>query len=163
MFAQINSSAMLRFQHLTMRASLGAAGITAHKQEGDHATPAGRLALLRVLYRADRIARPRAAVPVEPLSPEDGWCDDPASPAYNQQIRLPHDSRHEVLWRRDGMYDLIGVLAWNVAPVRPGQGSAIFLHVARPGYAPTEGCIALAMEDLRLLLEKGLTGVEVEA
>lgn len=143
------------------RAALGRSGVRADKREGDGATPAGLLPLRRVLYRADRVARPRAAVPVLPLAPHDGWCDDPADAAYNRPVRLPHPARHEELWRADALYDVIGVLGWNDAPVVPGRGSAIFLHLARPDYAPTEGCVALAPADLRTVLEAGLTEVLV--
>jgi len=148
---------------LRFRAVCGAAGVTAHKQEGDEATPAGVLPLVRVLYRADRGKAPRCAVPIEPIAPDDGWCDDPADPAYNQQIRLPHPARHEVLWRGDGIYDIAGVLGWNLAPIRPGHGSAIFLHVATADYGPTAGCIALGLADLRVCLEAGLTAIRVIA
>lgn len=143
------------------RAAMGRAGIRVHKQEGDEATPAGLLPLRRVLFRADRVAPPRCAVPREPLAPEDGWCDDRYDAAYNTQIRLPHPARHEVLWRDDGLYDIIGVLGWNDAPVQRGDGSAIFLHVARPHLAPTEGCVALALPDLLALLAAGLTAIRV--
>jgi L,D-peptidoglycan transpeptidase YkuD (ErfK/YbiS/YcfS/YnhG family) len=34
-------------------------------------------------------------------------------------------------------------LAWNRDPIRRGRGSAIFLHSARPGFSPTEGCVAV--------------------
>jgi L,D-peptidoglycan transpeptidase YkuD (ErfK/YbiS/YcfS/YnhG family) len=144
-----------------MRASLGRAGITQHKQEGDGATPAGMLELRRVLYRADRIARPIASLPIEPIAPEDGWCDDPGHRDYNRPVRLPHDGRHEALWRRDALYDLIGVLGWNDAPVERGRGSAIFLHPARPDRGPTEGCVALALPDLLTLLSDGLTALVI--
>jgi L,D-peptidoglycan transpeptidase YkuD (ErfK/YbiS/YcfS/YnhG family) len=150
-----------RFQGQTFRAACGRAGIAQHKQESDGATPAGILPLRRVLYRADRLAKLQAAVPIEPLAPSDGWCDDPTARAYNTAITLPHDARHEELWRRDGLYDVIGVLGWNDAPVQRGRGSAIFLHVARPDYAPTEGCLALALPDLLRVLAAGLTGIEV--
>ena len=40
------------------------------------------------------------------------------------------------------------VLDWNIRSRRRGMGSAIFLHVAKPGYPPTQGCIALARRDL---------------
>jgi L,D-peptidoglycan transpeptidase YkuD (ErfK/YbiS/YcfS/YnhG family) len=141
---------------LVFRAALGRGGVTGDKREGDGATPAGRLPLRRVLYRADRLSPPDCGVPAEPIAPSDGWCDDPAQPDYNRQVRLPHDGSAEALWRQDGLYDLIGVLGWNDAPVRRDRGSAIFLHVARPDYAPTEGCIALALGDFRRVLAAGL-------
>ncbi len=142
-------------------AAIGRGGIRTHKREGDGATPAGLLPLRRVLYRADRTARPRAAVPAAPLAPHDGWCDDPSHADYNRPVRLPHDGRHEALWRADSVYDIIGVLGWNDAPVQRGDGSAIFLHVARPDLAPTEGCVPLALPDLRAVLDAGLTAILV--
>ena len=36
--------------------------------------------------------------------------------------------------------------------MRPGVGSAIFMHVANDEYKPTEGCVALKQEDLIYLL-----------
>jgi L,D-peptidoglycan transpeptidase YkuD (ErfK/YbiS/YcfS/YnhG family) len=143
------------------RAALGAGGVRADKQEGDHATPAGLLALRRVLYRADRVPIPRAAVPREPIAASDGWCDDPAHADYNRQVHLPHPARVELLWRADGLYDVVGVLGWNDAPVLRGRGSAIFLHVARADFSPTEGCVALALEDLRAVLAAGVTALRV--
>lgn len=159
--ALVRGDGLLRLGGLVVRAAIGRGGITAHKREGDGATPAGLLKLRRVLFRADRLAAPPCAVPREPIAPDDGWCDDPGSPDYNRMIRLPHPARHEVLWRADPLYDVIGVLGWNDAPTIPGRGSAIFLHVARPDYAPTEGCIALARPDLLAVLTAGLTTIEV--
>jgi L,D-peptidoglycan transpeptidase YkuD (ErfK/YbiS/YcfS/YnhG family) len=143
------------------RAALGRGGVREHKQEGDGATPSGLLALRRVLYRADRGKPPECLVPIEPLAPDDGWCDDPDDVAYNRMVRLPYSGRCEELWRADGVYDLIGVLGWNDAPAVRGQGSAIFLHVARADYAPTEGCVALALADLRRVLAAGVTALMV--
>ena len=141
--------------------ALGAGGIRADKEEGDGATPVGRMPLRRVLYRADRVTPPRCAVPAEPIAPTDGWCDDAAHSDYNRAVRLPHPARHEALWRPDGLYDVVGVLGWNDAPAVRGRGSAIFLHVARPGLRPTEGCIALPLPDLLRALAMGLTDLEV--
>jgi L,D-peptidoglycan transpeptidase YkuD (ErfK/YbiS/YcfS/YnhG family) len=151
------------FDGLALRCALGKGGIrpAAEKREGDGATPAARLPLRRLLYRADRGAAPRCTVPVEPIAPGDGWCDDPSHPAYNRRVALPFDGSHERLWREDSIYDLIGVLGWNDDPVERGRGSAIFLHLARPGFPPTEGCIALEARDLRAVLEAGLRGVDV--
>lgn len=141
------------------RAALGRSGIRPDKREGDGATPAALLPLRRVLYRADRGPPPPCAVPREPIAPDDGWCDDPSHPDYNHLVRLPHPARHEELWRRDGLYDIVGVLGWNDAPVQRARGSAIFLHVAAADYAPTEGCVALALPDLQAVLAAGLTAI----
>ncbi len=161
MRAVVTADGRLQMAGQGLRAALGRGGVRDGKQEGDGATPVGVLPLRRVLYRADRGPRPACAVPVEPLAPDDGWCDDPAHPDYNRMVRRPHPARGEALWRDDALYDLIGVLGWNDAPVVPGSGSAIFLHVARPDFAPTEGCVALAAADLRAILALGLSEIEV--
>ena len=161
--ALVGAAGPFRMGALRCRVALGTGGVRADKQEGDGATPAGLLPLRRVLYRADRGVRPRAAVPVQPLAPGDGWCDDPADPRYNQAVALPYPARHEALWRDDAVYDVIGVLGWNDDPVVRGRGSAIFLHLARPDWTPTAGCIALADADLRAALANGLTEVVVDA
>lgn len=161
--ALVGRDGVLHLAGARYRAALGRGGIALHKQEGDGATPAGVLPLRRVLYRADRVRRPRCAVTVLPLAPNDGWCDDPREGAYNQLVRLPFGGGHEALWRTDAVYDVIGVLGWNDGPIVAGQGSAIFLHVARPDYAPTEGCVALALPDLLAALAAGLTALRVDA
>jgi L,D-peptidoglycan transpeptidase YkuD (ErfK/YbiS/YcfS/YnhG family) len=161
MEAVLQPDGRLLFGGSRLRAALGRSGVRTDKREGDGATPAGVLPLRRVLYRADRVPIPRAVVPREPIAPDDGWCDDPDHPDYNRQVRLPHDARYEELWRSDGLYDILGVLGWNDAPVERGRGSAIFLHVARPALAPTEGCIALPLDELQGLLEAGPTAVRV--
>ncbi len=134
------------------RCALGPAGIVAEKREGDGATPAGRFPLRRVLYRPDRMDAPETGLPAAALRPEDGWCDAPGDPNYNKPVSLPYPASHERLWRDDGVYDIIVILGHNDDPPIPGRGSAIFLHVARPGYTDTEGCVALALEDLTALL-----------
>jgi L,D-peptidoglycan transpeptidase YkuD (ErfK/YbiS/YcfS/YnhG family) len=161
MEAIVHPDGRLIWRGQTLRCAVGAAGVRIDKAEGDGATPAGLLPLRRVFYRADRVATPRCTVPVEPIAATDGWCDDPTHRDYNRYVRLPHDARHEELWRSDAVYDVVGVLGWNDAPVVRGRGSAIFLHVARPDLAPTEGCVALTLPDLTLLLAEGLTAVRV--
>lgn len=159
--ALVGADGWLTLRDRVIRVALGRAGVTLHKEEGDGATPAGVLTLRRVLYRADRLRPPDCAVPIEPIGESDGWCDDPSHRDYNHMIRLPHEAHHEELWRTDGLYDVIGVLGWNDAPVVRGRGSAIFLHVARLDYAPTQGCVALALGDLLWLLAARVTAVAV--
>jgi len=135
-----------------VRCAIGRGGVSADKMEGDGATPIGTFPLRRVLYRADRLEPPQSGLAVRALGADDGWCDEPTNAFYNRPVRLPFPAGHEVLWRDDNVYDVIVELGYNDDPVRPDLGSAIFMHVARPGYDPTEGCVALALEDLLDLL-----------
>ena len=161
MEAFVHPNGRLVWREQILRCALGKGGVRGDKEEGDGATPIGLLPLRRIFYRADRIPPPRCAFPVEPIAATDGWCDDPHDRRYNRFVHLPCDARHEELWRRDAVYDLVAVLGWNDAPVVKNRGSAIFLHVARPDYAPTEGCVALALPDLSRLLAEGLSALHV--
>jgi L,D-peptidoglycan transpeptidase YkuD (ErfK/YbiS/YcfS/YnhG family) len=135
---------------------VGRGGIKVDKREGDGGTPAGIWPLREVLYRADRIAKPKTALPVRALKPDDGWCDAPGDANYNRPVRLSYPASAERLWRNDHIYDLIVVVGYNDAPVVPGLGSAIFLHFARSNYSPTAGCVAFAPAHLLKIL--ALTG-----
>lgn len=132
--------------------------ITAEKKrEGDGCTPIGTWRLRECWYRADRMRAPETKLPLRIITPNDGWCDDPKHALYNRHVKLPFAASHEQLWREDEAYDLIIPLGYNDDPVIPGKGSAIFLHVAKPDYAPTEGCVALAKADLLLILKEADT------
>lgn len=136
--------------------ALGRAGRRAIKREGDGGTPRGRFRLLCVLYRPDRIGRPATGLPVRAIRPVWGWCDDSSDRNYNRKVMLPYPASHERLWRDDHLYDLVVVLDYNVSARKRRAGSAIFMHVARPGFLPTEGCVALAAADLgRVLAQIG--------
>jgi len=143
-----------RFRSHIWRCAVGRGGVRRDKREGDGATPAGCWPLRRVLYRADRLAVPKGRLPLSVIGPEDAWCDAPDDARYNRQVTLPCAGWHECLWREDGIYDVVVVLGHNDDPPQPGAGSAIFLHVARPDFAPTEGCVALALNDLLTLLDR---------
>lgn len=122
------------------------------KREGDGASPIGDWEMRRIFYRADKIDPPVSKLPIIPIKENDGWCDDPNDPLYNRPVSLPYTASHEKLWREDDVYDIIVELGHNDNPPVPGLGSAIFLHIAKPNYEPTEGCIALSEEDLRTVL-----------
>ena len=144
--------------HARHRCALGRTGIAAEKREGDGTTPVGHFALRRLYYRADRMAPPKTGLPVSVIGKGDGWCDDPACASYNSLVRLPHDGSHEHLWRNDGLYDIVVQIGHNDDPAVPGLGSGIFLHVADKDYAPTEGCVALSLDDLRSVIAECDTG-----
>ncbi len=137
---------------------LGRSGARRVKREGDGATPLGVFPLRQVFYRPDRQAAPRTALPLETISPDDAWCDEPLHAAYNTRVRLPFEGGAERLWREDHLYDLLVVLGYNDDPVLPGAGSAIFIHVAAPDFSPTEGCIALERTHLAHLVAKARPG-----
>jgi hypothetical protein len=136
-----------------VRCAFGRSGAlpAADKREGDGATPLGTWPIRRLLYRPDR-GLPHTALETAPIQPDDGWCDDPGDAAYNRPVRLPYPARAEAMWRDDHLYDLVLVLGHNDDPPVAQMGSAIFLHLAKPAYAPTEGCVALARGDMERLL-----------
>lgn len=130
------------------RCTMGAGGIREDKVEGDAATPAGTFPLRRICFRNDRLVLPKVGLPARPINEHDGWCDDPRSPAYNRLVRVPNEWSHEKMWREDGLYDLVVVVGYNDDPPEGEWGSAIFLHIARDDYSPTQGCVAFARDDL---------------
>jgi L,D-peptidoglycan transpeptidase YkuD (ErfK/YbiS/YcfS/YnhG family) len=143
------------------RCAIGPAGIALKAVEGDGITPLGIFPLRSVLYRADRVAKPDTILSVRPIAKDDGWCDAPDDENYNRGVKLPYPASAEALWREDHVYDLVVVIGFNDAPVVADKGSAIFLHLAKPGYPPTAGCVALAEGDLRAALAQLQPGDQV--
>jgi L,D-peptidoglycan transpeptidase YkuD (ErfK/YbiS/YcfS/YnhG family) len=133
-------------------AAVGRTRVKADKREGDGATPAGTYPLVSVLYRPDRITPPASHLPVSSLAPSHGWVDDPADANYNRLVSLPYPASAEQMWREDDLYDALVVIGYNMEPITPGAGSAIFLHIATPDFAPTAGCVAVNKEVLLGLL-----------
>jgi len=135
---------------------VGQHGIATPKFEGDGCTPAGLFHMREVRYRADRLAAaPQSGLPVFKSKPTDGWCDDPEDVAYNRIVTLPYQSDAEPMWRDDHLYDVLGVIGYNDAPVVSGSGSAIFFHVMRPptdDHQYTTGCVSLKIEDVLAVL-----------
>lgn len=142
----------LSFAGKSFRCALGRSGLRSEKREGDGATPRAAMRLVRVFWRADRGPRPRTRLPVLRIDRAMGWCDASGHRLYNRLIRLPFPESHEEMWRPDGLYDLVVELDWNCRPRIARRGSAIFMHVAQPGYSPTAGCVALRLCDLRRVL-----------
>ncbi len=89
---------------------------------------------------------------MRPIRERLGWCDQPGDRSYNRPVLLPYPASHERMMRDDRLYDAVLVLDWNIRQRRRNKGSAIFLHLARPGFAPTEGCIAVSRRTMARLL-----------
>ncbi len=156
------SGNQLSFAGKTYRCAVGKGGFSAGKKEGDGCTPLGKFLLRECWYRADRMDTPQTKLLLKIIHENDGWCDDPKSPDYNKHVTLPFSASHERLWRQDHAYDLIIPLGYNDAPAVPGKGSAIFLHIMHDDGGPTEGCVALAKNDLLAVLPKVQTGTSIE-
>jgi L,D-peptidoglycan transpeptidase YkuD (ErfK/YbiS/YcfS/YnhG family) len=139
---------------LALPVALGRSGIKANKREGDGATPRGHFRLVRLWWRSDRLPRPQTRLPLRTIRPNDGWCEDPRDRHYNQPVHIPDDSKADRLTRADRLYDLIIELDHNTRPRIAGRGSAVFVHIARPQFAPTAGCVALTLPALRRLIAR---------
>jgi L,D-peptidoglycan transpeptidase YkuD (ErfK/YbiS/YcfS/YnhG family) len=137
-----------------LRCALGKGGIRAIKREGDGATPLGPMRLLTAFVRRERRPRLVSGLALHPIRPGDGWCDAVDDRNYNRPVRLPYAASHERMQRGDHLYDLVIVLDANIRPRRRGMGSAIFFHLARPDYSPTEGCVAIHPRDMEWLLPR---------
>lgn len=144
--------------------ALGRSGVRAasQKREGDGASPAGVWPIRRLLYRPDKGPPPATALPAQAIARDDAWCDTPDDADYNRPIKLPHPGSFEKMWRDDHLYDLVVVLGHNDDPPKPFMGSCIFLHLAKPGYAPTEGCVAVSREDMEAFLARVKPGDTLE-
>jgi L,D-peptidoglycan transpeptidase YkuD (ErfK/YbiS/YcfS/YnhG family) len=145
---------ILMFDGRPIPVALGRGGLKANKREGDGGTPIGTFRPLRLWWRKDRHTRPRTSLPARAIEPNDGWCEDPANRRYNRPVRLAAESNADRLMRSDHLYDFIVEIDHNACPRVKGRGSAVFLHLARPGFAPTAGCIAMTKASMLRLLAR---------
>ena len=141
----------LYFQKYKLRCSIGKRGISIKKREGDKKTPKGEFRLKYILYRKDRIFKLKTKLKKIPINKKMGWCDDPNSDQYNKIINYPFKFSAEKLWKKENIYDIIIVIDYNLNPVIKNKGSAIFLHIAKKKYQPTNGCIAVNKKNIRLI------------
>jgi L,D-peptidoglycan transpeptidase YkuD (ErfK/YbiS/YcfS/YnhG family) len=132
--------------------ALGRGGISANKREGDGATPLGPMRLLGGYFRNDHIRIGGTRLVMEAISADLGWCEVPDDRNYNRPVKMPYAASHETMRRSDPLYDYCIVLDWNIVPRRRGRGSAIFFHLARPGFSPTQGCVAVSARVMARLL-----------
>jgi len=144
------------------RAAIGPGGIAVKGGEGDGITPRGTFPVREIFYRPDRISAPRTELPLRAIQNNDGWCDAPSDSNYNRPVKLPYPASAEHMWREDHLYDLVAVLGYNDDPVVPGKGSAIFMHLAKPDYSVTQGCVAMARDDLLAAIDQLKPGDQVE-
>ena len=148
----VKKNGYLKYKNFKFRCSIGKAGIKTKIKEGDNITPKGTYKILNIYYRKDRVKKFKSSIKKIIIKKKMGWCDDIKSKSYNKQIRLPSKLSHEILYRKDNIYDIVSVINYNTNPILKNKGSAIFLHIAKKNYQKTKGCVALKKNHLIKLL-----------
>jgi len=142
----------LIFDEFKFKCALGKKGTTSNKKEGDNKTPKGLYSIGSIYYRRDRISKLETKLKKKVINRDMGWCDDVNSNFYNRHIKINKKVRHEKLFRKDEIYDLIIPINYNMKNPIKNKGSAIFVHVSKK-YEKTKGCVALKKKDLLILLK----------
>ncbi|OCJ50269.1 hypothetical protein A6U94_12705 [Agrobacterium tumefaciens] len=155
------SRAIVQLGHLTFPAAIGRNGRTVLKREGDGKSPISVTRLLHGFYRGDRTPAIATTLPMQRTQQSMLWCDEPRSASYNRLVKSPFALSHEEMMRKDGLYDVCLVLDWNITSRSRNRGSAIFMHMIRPGYEPTAGCVALHPRDMRRILPYMRKGTKI--
>ena len=134
------------------KCAIGKKGITSKKFEGDKKTPRGIFSLGPVFFRKDRVDDPITKLRKIEIRKNMGWCDDIKSKKYNKLIKINNNIKHEKLFRKQNIYDLLIPIKYNTSNPKRNKGSAIFLHVTN-NYKKTMGCIALKKRDMLILIK----------
>ena len=142
----------LTYNKLKVKCAIGKKGIGNKKKEGDLITPIGVFKIKYILYRKDRV-KVLTKLKKKVIKKNMGWCDDPNSSYYNKLVKLPFTHKHEKLYKKKNIYDIILVLNYNMNPVKKNKGSALFIHVSKINYKKTEGCVAIKKLNLIKLLK----------
>ena len=142
----------LLYKGYKLKCSIGKSGLTNSKKEGDMATPKGLYKLGMLYYRKDRIKSLKCKISKKIIKKNMGWCDNPKSKKYNQEISFPFKFSAEKLYRKDRIYDFFINIKYNHFPIIKGKGSAIFLHLSNKNYKATKGCISLQKKDFLKIL-----------
>ena len=153
----------LTYNNYKAKCAIGKRGIGIKKREGDLITPKGLYKIKFVLFRSDRV-KIRTKLKKKVIKRNSAWCDDPTAKYYNKLVKLPFNYRHEKLYKKENIYDIVLVLNFNMNPISKNRGSAIFIHVANKNYKKTQGCIALKKIHLLKIIEefKNNTQIKIE-
>ena len=149
----VKKTGIIKFAKYTFKCFLGKKGITFNKKEGDLKTPKGNFILKYVMYRSDRIKKPKTKLPIYIIKKNHVCCNDSSNPKYNKIFETKDLNIGEKLWRKDMLYDILIVIGYNDDPVIKNKGSAIFLHLEQKNINTTEGCIAIKKKYMINLLK----------
>ena len=142
----------LLFGEFKFKCSIGKNGSTSNKIEGDKKTPKGVYSLGPLFYRKDKFKILETKIKKIPIKKDMGWCDDVNNENYNRLIKVNNKIKHEKLYRKSIIYDLLIPINYNTKNPVKKKGSAIFIHLTK-NYEKTLGCIALKENDLLTILK----------
>jgi L,D-peptidoglycan transpeptidase YkuD (ErfK/YbiS/YcfS/YnhG family) len=157
-FQRANASSPWEPVFATWRAEIGSGDLVDVRHFGDHATPTGVFAIGARMY-GNQPNPGGLHYAYHQLVCGDWWDEDPYSPEYNEFVHVSctttpsFASWSEALWTETHAYPYFAVLETNNDPTIQGPnapGAGIFLHDWMN--APTEGCVALPLADLLLVL-----------
>lgn len=136
---------------LTVSGWVGSNGVDKKSQEGDYKTPSGLYSIGEAFYIDNE---PATGLDTFKVTENTYWVDDPSSEFYNQRVEGTENkdwdsAEHMISYYYSYRYGF--VVNFNMNPVVPGRGSAIFFHC---GTGPTAGCIAVSESDVLNYLEK---------
>ena len=148
----IKNNNTLLYDNFKFKCVLGERGSALKKIEGDKKTPKRIYNLGPVYYRKDRISRIDTQLKILKIEKTMGWCDDVNNKNYNKIIRIDKKIRHEKLFRKSRIYDILIPINYNTKNIKKKKGSAIFIHLTKK-YKKTLGCVAISKKDMLILLK----------
>ena len=143
---------LLLYKGYKLKCSIGKSGMASLKKEGDLTTPKGLFGLGLLYYRKDKIKLLKSKITKRVIKKSMGWCNDSKSKKYNQEISFPFKYNAEKFYRKDNIYDILINIKYNHFPIVKNKGSAIFLHLSKKNYKPTNGCVGIKKKDFLKIL-----------
>lgn len=123
------------------------------KKEKDGRAPAGCFAIGTVYGYAGKLPK-GSDFRYRQVSEWDAWPDDPQNPFYNQHVvidpkqGIPEWFQKQKMRHGDPAYAWLVEIRHNSGPIRPGAGSAIFMHIRRGANRPSAGCTTMEEDNL---------------
>ena len=128
---------------------VGRNGVSDKSMEGDYCTPKGAFSL-GFAFGSEQMNG--LDIEYRQYNENCYWVDDPYSPLYNQWVESTditwNSAEHLSDYPQAYRYGV--VINYNMSPVVPGKGSAIFLHCMTGSY--TAGCVAVPESDMLYIL-----------
>lgn len=130
---------------------VGLNGVSDKSREGDYCTPRG---IFQLGFAFGFPSLTGLNVEYRQINYNCYWVDDPDSPLYNQWIESNNITWNSAEHLADYpvAYKYSIVINYNMSPVIPYKGSAIFLHCSTGSY--TAGCVSIPENDMLEILKK---------